>query len=408
MERHELIYDWNRLGAPERAAVGAELDDETLRDGIQSASISDPPVEDKIELLHLMVKLGIQSADIGLPGAGPQALAAVIALAKEIADKRLPLYPNCAARTVIADIAPVVEASQAAGIPIEASVFIGSSPIRKYVENWELDFMVRKVEEAVKFGVSHNLPVMFVTEDTTRADPESLRALYKTAIDCGARRICLADTVGYATPEGTRSLVRWARDLVAETGVDVKIDWHGHNDRGLALINALVAIDAGVDRVHACGLGVGERCGNVAMEVLLVNMRMLGMIENDLSSLREYCELVSRACGAPVAYNHPVIGADAFRTSTGVHAAAVMKAMKIGDAWLADRIYSSVPAGWVGRHQEIEVGPMSGASNVVHWLETHGYAADPDVVETILEAAKRSRRLLAEHEIRGILQGCAK
>jgi len=408
MEERELIYDWNALGAAKRVETAVELDDETLRDGIQSASIADPPIEDKIELIHHMVELGIQSADIGLPGSGARATAAVNALAKEIADKRLPLYPNCAARTVVADIRPIVEASQAAGIPIEAALFIGSSPIRKYVEKWELDFMVSKVEEAVTFAVRSNLPVMFVTEDTTRANPESLRALYKTAIECGARRICLADTVGHATPEGTRALVQWARDLIAETGEEVKIDWHGHNDRGLALINALVAIQAGVNRVHATGLGVGERCGNASMEILLVNLRMYGMIDNDLTKLRQYCDLVSRAWGAPVAYNHPVIGADAFRTSTGVHAAAVMKAMKIGDTWLADRVYSSIPASWVGRQQEIEVGPMSGASNVIFWLETHGYEADPAVVNIILEAAKRSRRLLGEHEIRGILQGCMK
>jgi 2-isopropylmalate synthase len=200
--------------------------------------------------------------------------------------------------------------------------------------------------------------------------------------------------------------VRWARELLA--GMDVKIDWHGHNDRGLALINALVALEEGVDRVHATALGMGERCGNVPMEVLLVNLRLLGMIDNDLSRLGEYCGLVSRACGIPVAYNHPVVGADAFRTSTGVHASAVLKATEIGHAWLADRIYSSVPASWVGRSQEVEIGPMSGASNVIHWLKAHGHEARPDVVEAVFQAAKRARRLLTEEEILGILEGCPK
>ncbi len=406
MDDRGLIYDWNERDVPARSPRGVDLDDETLRDGLQSASVTDPRIEDKIALVHLMVALGIRSADIGLPGAGEATFESALAIAMEISRHRLPIAPNCAARTVVADIAPIATVSQRAGIPVEASLFIGSSPIRRLVEKWEVDHMVRMVEEAVTFSVRNDLPVMFVTEDTTRANPEVLRALYTAAIRCGAKRICLADTVGHATPEGTRSLVRWARSLVRETGEDIKIDWHGHNDRGMALINALVALDEGVDRAHGTALGMGERCGNTPMELLLVNLRLLGLIDNDLSRLSEYCALVSKACGIPLAYNHPVIGADAFRTCTGVHASAVLKARRMGQEWLADRIYSSVPAGWVGRGQQIEIGPMSGASNVVHWLETRGYEARPEAVRAILEAAKNSRRLLTESEILGIFQGC--
>jgi len=266
--------------------------------------------------------------------------------------------------------------------------------------------MVHRVEESVTFAVKRNLPVMFVTEDTTRADPEVLRALYLAAIRCGARRICLADTVGHATPNGTQQLVHWARELIAGTGEHILIDWHGHNDRGLSLINAIVALESGADRVHATALGMGERCGNTPMEVLLVNLRMLGLIDHDLTRLPDYCNLVSRTCGVPVAYNHPVEGADAFRTATGVHASAVLKAMQIGKAWLADRVYSSVPAGWVGRTQEIEIGPMSGASNVIYWLRARHLEPRADRVEAIFEAAKNSRRLLTEEQILGIVAEC--
>ncbi len=406
MDDRTLIYDWNERDVAARKPRVVDLDDETLRDGLQSASVCDPTIDEKIAILHLMADLGILSADIGLPGAGESTFQSALALAKEIVRERLPIKPNCAARTVIADIGPIATMSQKAGIAVEASLFIGSSPVRRLVEKWELDDMVRMVEKAVTFAVSEGLPVMFVTEDTTRADPVVLRTLYLAAIRCGARRICLADTVGHATPDGTRSLVRWARDLVLECGEDVKIDWHGHNDRGLALINAMTALDAGVDRIHATALGTGERSGNTSMELVLINLRMLGVIDNDLSKLSEYCGLVSRACGIPMAYNHPVVGADAFRTSTGVHASAVLKATRIGQEWLADRVYSSVPAGWVGRTQSIEIGPMSGASNVIHWLETRGYEARPEAVSAILDAAKHSRCLLSEDQILGILQGC--
>ncbi len=401
-----LVHDWNRRDVPAGPPGVVDLDDETLRDGLQSASAVDPTIEDKVALVHMMVSLGIRSADIGLPGANEMTFESALAIAMEIARHKLPINPNCAARTVVGDIAPIATVSQRAGIPVEASLFIGSSPIRRLVERWDVDDMVRRVEEAVTFGVREGLPVMFVTEDTTRADPEALRALYTAAIRCGAKRICLADTVGHATPDGTRALVRWARELIRESGEDIKIDWHGHNDRGMALINSLVALEEGVDRVHATALGVGERCGNTSMELVLVNLRMLGLIDNDLRRLPEYCGLVSRAWGVPLAYNHPVVGPDAFRTSTGVHASAVLKATRMGQQYLADRVYSSVPAGWVDRVQQIEIGPMSGSSNVIHWLESRGRAAPPDAVRAILDAAKHSRRLLTEEEILGILQGC--
>ncbi|MFQ5511940.1 MAG: LeuA family protein [Candidatus Krumholzibacteriia bacterium] len=403
MDERALIYDWNEVEAEASAVAKVEFDDETLRDGLQSPSATDPPIGEKIELLHLMVELGIDAADIGLPGAGPRAQADVAALAKEIANEKLPITANCAARTVVADIDPIVAASQAAGVPIGASLFIGSSPIREYVENWTLDQMLEKTETAVSYAVKQGLPVMFVTEDTTRANPESLRRLYSTAISCGARRICVADTVGHATIHGTKMLIRFIKGVVDDSGEAVKIDWHGHNDRGLSVANSIAAILAGANRVHGTGLGVGERCGNAPMELLLTNLRLLGYIDNDLSRLSDYCELVSRACKVTLPFNQPVVGPDAFLTCTGVHAAAVVKAMKKGHDWLANRVYSSVPADWVGRQQGIEIGPMSGASNVIHWLSTRGYDPQPPLVEAILTTAKTRDRRLTGDEIQEII-----
>jgi 2-isopropylmalate synthase len=407
MDEAELIYDWNALDGFDWSSARVDLNDETLRDGLQSPSAIDPPIEGKIRLLHLMADLGIVAADIGLPGAGPRVVESVRALAREIVQARLPIAPNCAARTVIADVEPIVRISQEVGLAIEAATFIGSSPIRQYAEGWTLDRMLKASEEAVTFAVREGLPVMYVTEDTTRARPETLKALYGNAIRWGARRLCLADTVGHATPEGVKNLVRFVREeIVAPSGEDVKLDWHGHRDRGLGLVNCLAAIEAGVDRVHATALGVGERVGNAEMDLLIINLALLGAHRHDVSRLREYCQLAAEAIGVPLPPNYPAMGSDAFRTGTGVHAAAIIKARQKGDAWLADRVYSSVPAGVFGLRQKIEISPVSGLSNVKCWLEEHGYdPSDPVLCQRLFEAAKQADRVLSDEDCHRIAAG---
>jgi len=403
MNEASLIYDWNQVEANLARPIKVELDDETLRDGLQSPSVTHPPIEKKIEILHLMEQLGIDCADIGLPGAGPHVAADVLRLAQEIADNRMRILPDCAARTVIADVEPIVDISQKVGLPIEASTFIGSSPIRRYAEDWTVDMMLRATEEAVSFAVTHGLPVMYVTEDTTRAHPDTIHQLYTTAIRCGARRICVCDTVGHATPEGVRALIRFVRRVVEETGASVKIDWHGHQDRGFGVINSIAALEAGAHRVHGCALGIGERCGNTPMDQLLINLQLKGYINRDLTPLQAYCQTVSEACGVPIPVNYPAMGRDAFRTGTGVHAAAVIKAFKKGDYQLADSVYSGVPAHLVGREQEIEIGPVSGKSNVIYWLEKRGLAVTDERVEHIFNEAKRHDRVLTHEEVMAYL-----
>ncbi|MGQ0814598.1 MAG: LeuA family protein [Gemmatimonadota bacterium] len=411
MKEPDLIYDWNTSSgtfdwSPRRAV---ELDDETLRDGLQSPSVLDPPIAAKIEILHLMEQLGIHTADIGLPGAGPRAVADVRALALEIARNKLSIGANCAARTLRTDIEPIARISQEAGIPIEACTFIGSSPIRQYAEDWTLDKMLRVSEEAVRFAVAEGLPVMYVTEDTTRARPDVLKQLYTLAIDCGAARVCLADTVGHATPDGVRRLVTFVREeIIRPTGKSAKIDWHGHRDRGLGLANTLAAIEAGADRVHGTALGIGERVGNTEMDLLLVNLKLLGLHEGDLTALPRYVETVSNATGVPIAASYPVLGADAFRTGTGVHAAAIIKARNKGDDWLADLVYSGVPAAMVGRKQVIEISHVSGMSNVKHWLRERGYNADDeDLCKRVFDLAKATDHTLTEAEIRRVCSEAA-
>jgi 2-isopropylmalate synthase len=404
MKTSELIYDWNqnhptglRLSGP------VLLNDETLRDGLQSPSVRDPSIEQKIQILHLMEALGIQSLDLGLPGAGPRAVEHVEALAREIVHGKLKIQANCAARTHENDIRPIADIVQRTGLKITAATFLGSSPIRRYTEGWTDDFLLETTEKAVKFAVSLGLEVMYVTEDTSRCDPAMVKRLYSAAINFGARTIVVCDTSGHATPMGAFALVKFVVDeVVKPSGEKIRVDWHGHCDRGLGVANSVAALIAGADCVHACALGTGERVGNTQMDQMLVNLKLMGVspwVEQDLTKLKEYCQAVSHATGVPIPPNYPVVGEDAFRTATGVHAAAVIKAYKKNDVELANAVYSGVPSHVFGMEQVIDVGPMSGKSNILFWLERHNFPADDEVVERIYKRAKASDHTLNEAEI---------
>jgi 2-isopropylmalate synthase len=398
----DFIFDWNDVNRKGRLfSHSFTLFDETLRDGLQNPSACDPPIGEKLRILHLMDDLGIEEADVGLPGSSKRAFEDVLRMCKEVADCKMKIKVATAGRTVVSDITPMIEVSQRAGIGLEVYAFIGSSPIRQYVEAWDVSLIARRSAEAIDVAVRAGLPVAYVTEDTTRSRPEVLEVLFRAAIDHGASRLCLSDTVGHATPDGVRNLIQFTKGVIAKTGVPVGIDWHGHNDRGLALENALWALEYGADRVHGCALGLGERVGNAAMELILLNLRLLGQLapDRDLTKLVEYCEAVAHGVGWNIPLNYPLVGRDAFRTATGVHAAAIVKAMEKGDAWLADRVYSGVPAGMFGRHQEIGIGFMSGASNVSFWLRRRGIEPTPELVAAILQQAKATTRILSDDEV---------
>jgi 2-isopropylmalate synthase len=406
-----LVYDWNELdrrGPILRRAP--KFVDETIRDGLQSPSVRDPSIEQKAELLRLMDRLGIHVVNLGLPGAGRRAQEDVEALLRVIVDEKLRILPNCAARTVAADIRPIIDISERVGVPIEVTAFIGSSPIRSFAEGWDLDRLVRHTREAIELCVRHGLPASFVTEDTTRAHPMTLERLFRTAIEAGATRLVLCDTCGHATPDGLRNLLNFTKSLLRGMDVEdrVKLDWHGHNDRGLSLTLALHALESGVDRAHGCALGIGERVGNTSMDHLLLNLHLLGLLDpqvHDLSCLVEYVEKVSEYTGVPIHPSYPLVGRDAFRTATGVHAAAIIKAEAKGELELADRVYSSVPARVFGRKQRIEIGHYSGRSNVIYWLREHGYDPSDELVDRVFAFAKGQNETLTDEQIRRVIEG---
>jgi 2-isopropylmalate synthase len=406
---HDLIYDWNSVEkvAPISPKRRIQFLDETLRDGIQSPSVVDPSIEDKLRLVELANELGIDTMDIGLPGAGKRAVEDVTTIAEHIKSQGLRVKASCAARTHVNDVQAIIDISQKVGIEIEILCFIGSSPIRQYAEDWDLARMLKLSADAIDLGRKYNLPVSYVTEDTTRSRPEILTKMFTTAIEHGAARLILCDTVGHATPDGIRNLIKFTRNMLDGMGrSDVGIDWHGHNDRGLGVVNSIFAIEFGADRIHGTAMGIGERVGNAALDQIMLNLKLLGELpDHDLTKLVLWCQTASRATRIPIHPQYPLVGDDAFRTATGVHAAAIIKAEKKGDAWLADRIYSGVPAGMFGKEQEIEIGHYSGESNVVYWLKKRGYEPTKELVATVLGEAKRGNRVLSNDEIVAVIKG---
>lgn len=404
-----LVYDWNELDR--RGPIlprSPRFVDETIRDGLQSPSVRDPSIAQKTELLLLMDRLGIDVVNLGLPGAGRRAQQDVEALLRSIVENKLRILPNCAARTVEADIRPIIDISERVGVPIEVTAFIGSSPIRSFAEGWELDRLVRHTREAIELTVRYGLPASFVTEDTTRAHPITLDRLFRTAIEAGATRLVLCDTCGHATPDGLRNLLVFTKNLLRSMGVEdrVELDWHGHNDRGLALTLSLSALELGVDRVHGCALGIGERVGNTSMDHLLLNLYLLGLLDparHDLSCLVEYVQKVSEYTGVPIHPSYPLSGRDAFRTATGVHAAAIIKAEAKGELDLADRVYSSVPARVFGRRQQIEIGHYSGRSNVIYWLRERGFDPTEELVDRVFAFAKSQSETLSDAQLLAVV-----
>lgn len=405
LREEDVIYDWNVLGptcTPPLRKV--EFCDETLRDGIQCPSVTDPSIAAKHKIIRLLDAVGVNNVDVGLPGAGPRAVADVQVLVEQIRDEKLSIRPQAAARTHPNDIRPIIEIAEKTGVAIEVLAFLGASPIRLYAEGWDEALLEKRTRTAVRMSKEAGLPVTFVTEDTTRSRPTTLRRLFEAALEEGADGLALCDTVGHATPNGVYNLIHFVKGLIASHGSSAHIDWHGHDDRGFGLGNALSAIEAGADRVHGTVLGMGERVGNTPTDLLLVNLKLMGILDNDLSRLGELVDLASGACGVPIPVGYPVFGRDAFRTGTGVHAAAVIKAIDKGDDWLADRVYSGVPAAWVGRRQEIEIGHMAGDSNIKYWLRSRDLPVEESLVSQIRAKAKSTNRLLDNGEVFAVVK----
>ena len=377
MDEKDLIYDWNIIDYDIKRNSSEHphdlwFDDETLRDGLQSPSANNPTIDQKIELLDYMEKLGIQKVDLGLPGAGPFHIEHIDSMLSHIKENSYEIRPGCAVRTVVSDISPLIDLQAKHDCQIQASAFLGTSPIRQYTEDWDMAKILSTAEKAVSFAVDNDIPVMFVTEDTTRSRPEEIKEVYTRALELGADRICVCDTCGHVTPNGVQKLLSFIQnEVIPDAGFqrrDIEINWHGHQDRGLGVANNIAAFESGADVIHG-------------------------------TALDEYMKKAHEYVKVPLPRNYPIFGRDAFETGTGVHASAVVKAMNKGDHWLADRIYSGVPASDYGLKQIIRIGHMSGRSNIIWWLKNNGYQVTDGLVEHMFSVAKKQRKLMEDEEI---------
>ena len=400
-----MLFDWSRTG---RARVAARADggallDETLRDGIQAPHVSTPALDEKLELIDHMVRCGIRNADAGFPGSGPAAAGDCLAIARHVAAQDHPLALGYAGRTHPADVRAICDIAQHAGVPVDAYIFIGISPIRLYVEEWTVGSVAADIRRAVAECRRDGVTFVLVLEDAVRCTPTILERVYDVALELGITRLTLCDTVGAASPAGTEALVRWSAWYFEVREHPVALEWHGHNDRGLALTNSLTALGAGCARVHGTVLGVGERAGNASIDQLIVNRELEHPGEYDMKALRGYCEDAARILGVPIPGNYPAMGRDVFKTSAGVHAAAILKAHEKRDAFAKDSVYSGVPASLLGRDQEVVIDSASGASNVRYWFAINGGEPGEALIRHVLDTAKQARRPLTDEEIRRIV-----
>jgi 2-isopropylmalate synthase len=405
-----LVFDWNEkerhgplLREPPRCV------DQTLAEGLRAPSARAPTVEQKLELIRRMDGLGVDAAALGRPGARPKALAEVEQIVRTIAEERLEIELICASSTDEVELRALAELAQRTGSAIEVEIAIGSGPLRAYAEGGPANKTSGAARQAVAFAVGNSLVASLVTEDTTRAHPRVLDPLYRAAIEAGVSRIVLTDSTGHATPDGLRSLIAFSRSILR--GLDavdrVELDWHGKDDRGLALVLGLFALEHGIDRVHASALGLGERAGGTPIDLLLLNLSMLAQLDperHDLAGLVAYVEKVAEYTGVAIRESYPLAGRDVFRSTNDAHAAAITKAIAKGDVELADRVLSSVPAGAFGRTPSLEIGVDSGRNSAAAWLRAHDREATDDAIERILAAALAHGGRLDDAAVRGLFE----
>ncbi len=393
-----VLYDWNTPPLRRRAI---DVADSTLCDGLHCPSVIDPSPRDKRRLLSLISALGLRSATLGFPGAGPRQAADALDLARELSRAQWMIDASCHATATVKDVAMVLDVRERSGLDVEVAIALPVSPIRLEAEGITIDRLQESAETSVTFAVRAGARVVAVLEDASRTPPEMLAVLINHLVALGASAVRICDSVGHSTPDGTRSLMRFAAEQVKGRGArSIRLDWQGQNDRGLALANAMAAVESGVDRVHASALGLGERSGTVAMESLLTNLRLIGRWPHTLGALAEYCDSAASAFGIAIPAAQPVVGSDAFRTGSGAHATALVKALRAGNRWLADNVCSSVPASFVGVEHRIDIGPVAGLSNVRWWLSQHGYdPSDLVLMRELLLAVKQTQRVASDDEL---------
>ena len=407
MKENELIYNWAKHPIGESKAVKhsanqhVDVDDETLRDGLQGTQVESHPTTEGKKIYLDWVSRFVEHADIGFPGSEEEHQKEIEELIKYAVTRRLDITLSCAARgAALEDVKPIIDISHNLdGYLLEADIFLDGSTYRSLKEGWDRKEKLDKLSENIKLLKQHKLPVMFVAERATSTSPEELFEICQLAADLGVERICLADTQGCADPQAITNIFRWGFSELGKKYREIIWDFHGHNDLNLGVANCLTAVQEGVNRIHATKFCIGERAGNVDLATILLILNLHGFRNIDLQRLQEFSRVASDVLHIAIPKNAPVIGESAFATSSGVHSAPLDKSEdEVSD------IYFPYHPGLVGRKPKVEVGRFSGAATVRYKLKSLGIQPIDGMVDEILHEAKNERGFISETTIRNIAQ----
>jgi isopropylmalate/homocitrate/citramalate synthase len=390
-EVKHLLASWNPVSGSHLQQVRLEDD---IRDALQSVRLQQPSLAQRIRLLELSAEVGVQHAFVGFPAASQQEFARCTALVGHVRDQQLTIEPIVMARAIEADVEAILAIREATQAPMAADIFIGVSDLRLRVENWTFNQALQKLEKACALALRENLPFRVSLEDSSRVRPDALSQGLQAATDCGAVMVVICDTVGDCLPEGARRLTEFALNELTRIHSPLEIGWHGHNDKGLSLANAWAAAESGASMISGTFLGFGERTGNTPLEQLIWLLREAGNRHYDLEPMVRLCAYFAESAGTNISPQAPLVGADAFSTSTGTHVAAILKSRSLGEAF-EDLVYSSVPARALGRHQALMLGPGSGRSAVECALQACGVALHPELVDRLWSYCRNSQFCLA-------------
>ena len=387
---NDFLYSWNALN---RANISNVKIEDDIRDALQSVRTVQPLLSERKALLDLSAKVGIQYSFLGFPAASQNETNLVTALVKHIADEKIPIEPVLMARALENDVKRIIEIQNETSYAVAADIFINTSALRLKIEGWTLDTIINKIKKSHHLSVNNNLKYRISLEDSARTAPDSIEILIKEIINLGIKTIVLCDTVGDCLPSGASNLTSFVMDIISKENVDVEIGWHGHNDKGLSLANALASVEAGATIISGTFTGIGERTGNIPLEQIIYILSQNGNQLYDLKYLKPLCDMLSATTKTKIPYSLPIIGKDAFSTSTGTHVAAIYKAKEFGQSF-EDLMYSGVAASDLERRQTLLIGPNSGRSAIIAALEEIQIVATENTVTSILDYCKKQNHCL--------------
>ncbi len=377
LESAGLIVNHNRRkdlrlpSTPDRVWIW----DETLRDGEQTAGTL-LTVDEKVEIAKLMDEVGVAVIAAGFPMVSEAERRTIKLLSDEGFTQAKLAAP---ARAVIGDIQACLD-SGAEIIPI----FIAPSRLRlEFQLRMTLDEAIERLERCTDYGVEHGAEIAYVVEDATRSEIDTIVKISHAAVEAGANKIIIADTVGFSRPAAIQFIVKQVTQELSDlTKKSFDMGIHVHNDFGLASANTLAAIEMGITYPHVCVNGFGERAGNAALEEVVMALEILYGVKTGIKTARlfELSKLVERAFAIPIPVHKAIVGQNAFNHGSGIHVHAT----------LAHSLsYEPIPPEMVGRKRSFYLGKFAGRHLIEYVLKKNNIPATKQQVQEIAQAVKQ-------------------